>query len=63
MKEKVLKAKIVSKDIYGKEYNKTLVIIAIMIGSFVTILNQTLLSTALPQIMKYFQINASTANG
>jgi MFS family permease len=37
-----------------------LFIIAMMIGSFVTILNQTILSTALPQIMRYFQITAST---
>ncbi|WP_195264413.1 DHA2 family efflux MFS transporter permease subunit [Clostridium sp. 1001275B_160808_H3] len=61
MKERDSKEKSINKDIYGKEYNKTLLIIAIMIGSFVTILNQTLLSTALPQIMKYFKINASTA--
>lgn len=60
MEEKVLKEKFVNKDIYGKEYNKTLLISAIMVSSFVTILNQTLLSTALPQIMKYFEINAST---
>jgi MFS family permease len=60
MEERVLKEKFVYKDIHGKEYNKMLFIIAMMIGSFVTILNQTILSTALLQIMRYFQITAST---
>ncbi|MFL0268996.1 DHA2 family efflux MFS transporter permease subunit [Candidatus Clostridium radicumherbarum] len=60
MGEKVLKEKFINKDIQGKEYNKMLLIIAMMIGSFVTILNQTILSTALPQIMGYFKITAST---
>lgn len=50
----------INKDIHGKVYNKSLLMIAMMFGSFVSILNQTLLSTALPQIMKYFQISAST---
>jgi EmrB/QacA subfamily drug resistance transporter len=58
--ERVLEEKLVNKDIYGKEYNKMLLIVAMMIGSFVTILNQTILSTALPNIMGYFEITAST---
>lgn len=60
MEEILYKEKSVDKDIYGKTYNKSLLITVMMIGSFVSILNQTLLSTALPQIMKYFQITAST---
>ncbi|WP_061320124.1 MDR family MFS transporter [Clostridium botulinum] len=60
MEKSVLKEKFVNKDIHGKEYNKILLITAMMIGSFVTILNQTILSTALPHIMDYFQITAST---
>ena len=60
MEENLLKEKFVHKDIHGKAYNRRLLIAALMIGSFVSILNQTLLSTALPQIMKDFQISAST---
>lgn len=60
MGEPILKENLVNRDIHGKEYNKMLLIIAMMIGSFVTILNQTILSTALPQIMEYFQVPAST---
>jgi len=50
MKERVLEKKFVNKDIYGKEYSRMLLIITIMIGSFVSILNQTILATALPQV-------------
>lgn len=60
MEEINSKEKFANKDIHGKGYNKTMFIAAIMLGSFVTILNQTILSTALPQIMEYFQITAST---
>ena len=60
MEKKISKEKFVNKDIHGREYNKNMLIIAMMIGSFVSILNQTVLSTALPQIMKYFNITAST---
>lgn len=60
MKERVLEEKFVNKDIQGKEYSRMLLIIAMLIGSFVSIFNQTILSTALPQIMKYFNITAST---
>ncbi|MEQ8154733.1 MAG: MDR family MFS transporter [Clostridiaceae bacterium] len=60
MEKKVSVEKFINKDIHGKEYNKILLITAMMIGSFVSILNQTILSTALPQIMKYFDITAST---
>lgn len=60
MEEKISQQKFANKDIYGKEYNRTLLMIAIMIGSFVAILNQSILSTALPNIMQYFEIPAST---
>ena len=50
----------VPRDIYGKAYHKSLLIIVMMVGSFVTILNQSILSTALPQIMEYFKLTAST---
>lgn len=61
MEEQVLKEKFVDEDIHGKKYNKMLLIIAMLIGSFVSILNQTILSTALPNLMEYFKITASTA--
>ncbi|GFZ30815.1 multidrug transporter [Clostridium zeae] len=60
MEARVLEKQSFNRDIHGKEYNKTLLIIAIMVGSFVSILNQSILSTALPQIMGYFKITAST---
>jgi EmrB/QacA subfamily drug resistance transporter len=48
------------RDIHGNAYKKSLLIVVMMVGSFVTILNQSILSTALPQIMEYFQLTAST---
>lgn len=47
-------------DINGKTYNRTFLIIILLIGAFCTILNQTLLATALPDIMKDFDITAAT---
>ena len=44
-----------------KNITKHLLIISILIGSFVSVLNQTILSTALPHIMEYYKITASTA--
>ncbi len=55
-----MEEKPIDKDINGKEYNKTLLIITLLLGSFVSILNSTILSTALPHIMQYFSITAST---
>lgn len=60
MEVRIIKNKYVNKDIHGKEYNRTLLIIAISLGSFVSVLNQTILSTALPELMGYFKITAST---
>lgn len=44
-----------------RTYNKTLLIVVFIIGAFVTILNQTLLVTALPHIMTDFQIGPDKA--
>jgi EmrB/QacA subfamily drug resistance transporter len=60
MEVRVSEKKFTNKDIYGREYNKMLLIVAVILGSFVSILNQTILSTALPSIMGYFKITAST---
>ncbi|HWT77109.1 MAG TPA: MDR family MFS transporter [Mobilitalea sp.] len=60
MDEKIRNKKLVNKDIHGKEYNKFLLIITLLIGSFVSVLNQTILSTALPHLMSYYNITAST---
>lgn len=47
-------------DINGKPYNRGLLVLVLMIGSFCTVLNGTILATALPAIMKTFDINTST---
>ena len=47
-------------DIYGKPYNRSLLVLVLMIGSFCTILNATLLATAFPAIMKSFDISTAT---
>ncbi|UQS84973.1 multidrug efflux MFS transporter [Apilactobacillus apisilvae] len=47
-------------DANGKSYNKTMLIILLLVGTFCTILNQTILSTAFPTLMKAFDINTST---
>ncbi|MET1249311.1 MDR family MFS transporter [Sporolactobacillus sp. STCC-11] len=47
-------------DINGKPYNRTFLMIILLTGAFCTILNQTLLATALPDIMKDFDITAAT---
>ncbi|MCD5001978.1 multidrug efflux MFS transporter [Enterococcus saccharolyticus] len=46
-------------DIYGKPYNRTLLVAILLIGTFCTVLNQTLLTTAFPALMKAFDITAS----
>ena len=48
-------------DIYGKPYNRTLLVVVLLIGTFCTVLNQTLLTTAFPTLMKAFDISASDA--
>lgn len=47
-------------DIYGKKYNRSLLVAVLLIGTFCTVLNQTLLATAFPTLMKEFDISAST---
>lgn len=47
-------------DSDGKPYSRPFLIIVMLIGAFCTILNQTLLATALPDIMKDFKITAAT---
>lgn len=47
-------------DIYGKPYNRSLLVVVLLIGTFCTVLNQTLLTTAFPTLMKAFDISASS---
>lgn len=47
-------------DIHGKKYNRGLLVAVLLIGTFCTMLNQTLLATAFPTLMKEFNISAST---
>ncbi|MEH6942639.1 MDR family MFS transporter [Bacillus sp. JJ722] len=49
-----------SKDVNGKPYNRPMLVAVMLVGAFVTILNQTLLSTALPHIMTDLEINPAT---
>lgn len=47
-------------DINGQPYNRSLMVLVLLIGAFCTILNQTILSTAFPALMKAFGISTST---
>lgn len=47
-------------DINGQPYNRKLMVAILLIGSFCTILNQTILATAFPALMKAFDVNTST---
>ncbi|MDR0921321.1 MAG: multidrug efflux MFS transporter [Lactobacillales bacterium] len=47
-------------DVHGKPYNKALMIVILMVGTFCTILNQTILATAFPTLMKAFDVTTST---
>lgn len=47
-------------DINGQPYNRSLMVLVLLIGAFCTILNQTILSTAFPALMKALDINTST---
>ena len=46
-------------DIYGKEYNRTILVGVLLIGTFCTVLNQTLLTTAFPALMETFDVSTS----
>lgn len=48
------------KDTNGKPYHRSLLVLVIMIGSFCTVLNATLLATAYPVIMDSFHISTAT---
>ena len=47
-------------DANGKSYNKIMLIVILLVGTFCTILNQTILATAFPTLMKDFDISTST---
>ncbi|USS87913.1 multidrug efflux MFS transporter [Fructilactobacillus hinvesii] len=47
-------------DANGKPYNRTLFVLVLLVGAFVTVLNQTILGTAFPTLMKAFDVNTST---
>ena len=47
-------------DINGNSYNRNLLVLVLMVGSFCTFLNSTLMNTAFPAIMKDFSISTAT---
>lgn len=47
-------------DVDGKPYNRNLMIAILLIGTFCTVLNQTILATAFPTLMKEFDVSTST---
>lgn len=47
-------------DVDGKPYNRTVLILILLVGVFCTVLNQTILTTAFPTLMKAFDISTST---
>jgi len=47
-------------DTNGKTYNRTLLVVLLLVGSFCTVLNQTILATAYPTLMKSFDVTTST---
>ena len=49
-------------DIHGKPYNRTALVLVLLIGTFCTVLNQTILSTAFPTLMKAFDVSTSMAH-
>ncbi len=50
----------VAVDINGHPYHRSLMVFVLLIGTFCTILNQTILSTAFPALMNAFNISTST---
>lgn len=49
-----------SIDTNGKPYNRLMLVIVLLVGTFCTVLNQTILTTAFPTLMKAFDISTST---
>lgn len=50
----------IAVDINGKPYHRNLLVMVMLIGSFCTVLNQTILATAFPTLMKAFDISTAT---
>ncbi|EFR44905.1 MDR family MFS transporter [Streptococcus pseudoporcinus] len=48
-------------DIHGKPFNRTAMVILLLVATFAGILNQTSLGTAIPTLMDSFHINLATA--
>lgn len=49
-----------ANDNKNKGYNLFLLVAILLIGTFCTVLNQTILATALPTLMKAFDVSTST---
>jgi EmrB/QacA subfamily drug resistance transporter len=49
------------QDIYGRPYHRGLLIILLLVGTFLSLINSTLLTTAIPVIMRDLGIDASAA--
>ncbi|NVY96354.1 multidrug efflux MFS transporter [Lactobacillus sp. DCY120] len=49
-----------TQDINGRPFNKIALVITLLAGTFCTVLNGTILSTAFPTLMKTFSISVST---
>lgn len=47
-------------DIYNRPYNRTLMVLVMLIGAFCSILNQTILATAFPTLMNAFNVSTAT---
>lgn len=47
-------------DVNGKNYSRAFLVVTMIVGAFVAVLNQTILATALPKIMKDLDITAAT---
>ncbi|WP_159561566.1 MDR family MFS transporter [Streptococcus halichoeri] len=48
-------------DIHGRPYNRSAMVMLLLIATFAGVLNQTSLGTAIPTLMKSFDINLATA--
>ena len=47
-------------DTNGKSYSRTWLVVLLLVGTFCTVLNQTILTTAFPTLMKSFDVTTST---
>ncbi|APX71247.1 multidrug efflux MFS transporter [Companilactobacillus allii] len=46
-------------DVNGKAYNRNLLVLVLLVGTFCTVLNGTILTTAFPTLMKEFNVTTS----